>query len=158
MPRPYPRRLSLVIPVYNEEQVLPLLHDEIRRFAAMLPCPLEVVIVNDGSRDRTIELLAAWAQEDPALTVLDLSRNFGHQVAATAGLDYASGDAVVLMDADLQDPLDVVHEMIRRYMEGYDVVYGQRVAREGEGVFKRASAWLFYRAGTCKIPITSGPE
>ncbi len=144
-PRPYPRTLSLVIPAYNEEEVLPLLREEIRRFAAALPCALEVVIVNDGSRDRTIELLAAWAQDDPAVMVLDLSRNFGHQVAATAGLDAATGDAVVLIDADLQDPLDVVHEMIKRYVEGYDVVYGQRVGREGEGIFKRASAWLFYR-------------
>jgi dolichol-phosphate mannosyltransferase len=144
-PRPYPVRLSLVIPVYNEEQVLPLLREEIRRFSAALPCALEVVLVNDGSRDRTIELLAAWAQDDPAIAVLDLSRNFGHQVAATAGLDHATGDAVVLMDADLQDPLDVVHDMIRRYREGYDVVYGQRVVREGEGLWKRASAWLFYR-------------
>ena len=145
VPRPYPRKLSVVIPAYEEEQVLPLLRAEIQRFAATLACTLEVVIVNDGSRDRTIELLAAWAQEDSTLTVLDLTRNFGHQVAATAGLDYATGDAVVLIDADLQDPLDVIHQMIQRYREGYDVVYGQRIVREGEGRFKLASAWLFYR-------------
>jgi polyisoprenyl-phosphate glycosyltransferase len=144
-PRPYPSRLSLVIPAYNEEEVLPLLRTELNRFAAELPCQLEMIVVNDGSRDRTLLQLSEWAKEDPRLKVIGLSRNFGHQIAATAGLDFAAGDAVVLIDADLQDPLPVIHEMIAQYRAGYDVVYGQRVQREGETVFKRVTAWAFYR-------------
>jgi polyisoprenyl-phosphate glycosyltransferase len=145
VPRPYPAKLSLVVPVFNEEDVIPLLRAELKEFAAGIRCPLEVVVVNDGSTDRTITLLAEWAQADNTLKVLHLSRNFGHQIAATAGLDFASGDAVVLIDADLQDPPGAVHQMIERYCEGYDVIYGQRVSRDGESAFKRFSAWLFYR-------------
>ena len=89
--------------------------------------------------------LAAWAEQDPRVKVLHLSRNFGHQPAATAGLDHASGDAVVLIDGDLQDPLAVIHQMIERYREGYDVAYGQRMTHNGDTRFKRATAWLFYR-------------
>src|SRR5580765_8968410 len=102
-------------------------------------------MVNDGSTDATLLKVAEWAREDTRIKVLQLSRNFGDQLAATAGLDYATGDAIVLIDADLQDPLPVIHEMITRYREGYDVVYGQREVREGETVWKRASAWAFYR-------------
>lgn len=144
-PRPYPQKMSLVIPAYDEETVIPHLRREVHDFAAVARCPLEIVIVNDGSTDHTIELLAEWAQADPSVKVLHLSRNFGHQIAATAGLDHATGDAVVLLDADLQDPLSAIPDMIARYQEGYDVVYGQRVSRDGEGVFKRFSAWAFYR-------------
>jgi polyisoprenyl-phosphate glycosyltransferase len=144
-PRPYPARLTLVVPVFNEEDVIPLLRRELKEFALEIRCPLEVIVVNDGSTDRTITLLAEWAQAESSLRVLHLSRNFGHQIAATAGLDYASGDAAVLIDADLQDPPASIHQMIAQYCEGYDVVYGQRVSRDGESVFKRLSAWLFYR-------------
>jgi dolichol-phosphate mannosyltransferase len=143
--RPYPRKLSLVIPAYNEEPVIPHLRREVDDFAGTLRCPLEIVVVNDGSTDRTIALLADWAQADPSVKVLHLSRNFGHQIAATAGLDHATGDAIVLLDADLQDPLSAIPDMIARYQEGYDVVYGQRVSRGGESIFKRFSAWAFYR-------------
>ncbi len=145
VPRPYPRLLSLVIPMYNEESVVGFLRKELDRFAGGLACDMEVILVNDGSSDSTIELLAGWASEDPRIKVLHLSRNFGHQIAATAGLDYAAGDAVVLIDADLQDPLPVVHQMIERYQQGYDVVYGQRASRAGEGAFKKFTAWAFYR-------------
>lgn len=144
-PRAYPRRLSLVIPMYNEEAVTPFLRRELEPFLDELPCEAEVILVNDGSSDRTLEKVAAWADEDPRVKVVHLSRNFGHQAAATAGLDFATGDAIVLMDADLQDPLDVIHEMIERYRDGYDVVYGQREMREGETKFKRFTAWAFYR-------------
>jgi len=105
----------------------------------------EVILVNDGSKDETLQEIVSWAHEDPRIKIINLSRNFGHQKAATAGLDFASGEAVVLIDADLQDPLTVIHEMITRYMQGYDVVYGKRIARAGETAFKRLSAWLFYR-------------
>ncbi len=110
-----------------------------------LPCPAQVVLVNDGSSDATIVKLRDAALADARFEVLSLARNFGHQVAATAGLDAARGDAIVLMDADLQDPPELVLDMLVEYEKGYDVVYAQRVQRAGETVFKRASAWLFYR-------------
>jgi len=144
-PRPYPARLSIVLPMYNEEAVLDLVRAELERFAAEIYAETEIVVVNDGSRDGTIIKLVAWAEQDPRVRVIHLSRNFGHQLAATAGLDYASGDAVVLIDGDLQDPLTVIHQMIERYCEGYDVAYGQRKSREGETRFKLATAWVFYR-------------
>ncbi len=140
-----PALLSLVIPCYNEEEVLLLLRPRLSSFLDNSPYPCEVIVVNDGSSDRTIELLADWSQADERIKVLSLSRNFGHQYAATAGIDHAVGDAIVLIDADLQDPLDVIHKMVEQYRNGYEVVCGQRVARSGEGVFKRLTAWLFYR-------------
>jgi dolichol-phosphate mannosyltransferase len=143
--RPYPRLLSLVLPMYNEASVVPHLREALEQFMGELRGETEVILVNDGSVDSTLAQIVAWAYEDRRIKVINLSRNFGHQSASTAGMDYASGDAVVLLDADLQDPLAVIHEMIDRYCEGYDVVYGQRVARRGETGFKRISAWLFYR-------------
>ena len=144
-PRGYPRLLSLVIPLYDEEPVILSLRDAVEHFAGTLECPLEVVLVNDGSRDQTLSHLAEWAAADARVRVLHLSRNFGHQIAATAGLDHATGDAAVVLDADLQDPLAVIHRMIERYREGYDVVYGQRASRAGERAYKRLTAWAFYR-------------
>ena len=144
-PRPYPADLSLVIPMYNEELGIAMLRAEIERFARQIRCALEVILVNDGSTDGTIDRIAEWSSEDPRVKIIHLSRNFGHQLAATAGLDYATGEAVVLIDADLQDPLEVVHTMIDRYCDGYDVVYGQRQSRAGETAFKRFTAWAFYR-------------
>jgi glycosyltransferase involved in cell wall biosynthesis len=144
-PRPYPGLLSLVIPLYNEASVVPYLREALIDFVAELRGDAEIVLVNDGSTDSTLAQIAAWAYGDPQVKVVNLSRNFGHQSASTAGLDYSSGDAIVLLDADLQDPLPVIHEMINRYREGYDVVYGQRKSRRGESLFKRVTAWLFYR-------------
>jgi glycosyltransferase involved in cell wall biosynthesis len=143
--RPEPALLSLVVPCYNEEHSLPLFAAEVTRFINASPYPCEVVLVNDGSSDRTLEFLADWGARDRRIKILSLSRNFGHQLAATAGVDYAAGDAVVLIDADLQDPLDVIHEMVAQYRNGYDVVCGQRTVRRGENIFKRATAWFFYR-------------
>lgn len=159
-PRQYPKKLSIVMPLYNEEEMVPVLRRELGQFATEVQCEFEVVLVNDGSSDRTLDGLLEWAQEDPRTKVLHLSRNFGHQIAATAGLDHASGDAVVLMDADLQDPLAVVHGMIERYREGYDVVYGQRARRAGESAFKLVTAWLFYRVMSLLVyrdlPVDTG--
>ena len=143
--RPYPATLSLVIPMYNEESVVDLLRAEVSKFLEEVRCETEVLLVNDGSSDKTLPKIAAWAAADSRIKIVHLSRNFGHQVAATAGLDYARGDAIALMDADLQDPLCVIHQMIDRYCDGYDVVYGQREARRGESVLKRFTAWAFYR-------------
>lgn len=144
-PRKFPSLLSIVMPFYNEEPVFPMLRPEVSRFFDNAPFPCELIAVNDGSSDRTIELLVDWAKQDPRIKVLNLSRNFGHQYAATAGIDHASGEAIVLMDADLQDPLEIIHAMVAKYCAGYDVVCGQRMAREGESLFKKLTAWFFYR-------------
>ena len=144
-PREYPQLLSLVVPMFNEEPVVPYLRSAVDEFVSEVKSEVEVIAVNDGSHDSTLALLADWASEDSRIKVISFSRNFGHQSASTAGLDYAAGDAVVLLDADLQDPLRVIHSMIQRYCEGYDVVYGERIARKGDTAFKRFTAWLFYR-------------
>ena len=136
---------SIVVPVYNEEEALPELVRRLGLLLDRLDGPAETVLVDDGSSDRSYELMAAARDADPRLKILRLSRNFGHQVAVTAGLDVAAGDAVIVMDADLQDPPEVVLEMASRWREGYDVVYAVREERHGETRFKRATAAAFYR-------------
>jgi polyisoprenyl-phosphate glycosyltransferase len=159
-PRPYPFLLSVVVPLFNEEAGIDHLRAELEYFAGTLECQLEIVLVDDGSSDGTLGKIVAMARRDSRVRVVHLSRNFGHQIAATAGLDYASGDATVLVDGDLQDPLPVVQEMIARYCEGYDVIYGQRESRAGESGFKRLTAWLFYRLMrhivSCDLPVDAG--
>lgn len=135
----------MVIPIYNEQAMLPLLRESITPWMDQIGPQVELILVNDGSRDHSLDLLMQWARDDARVRVLGLARNFGHQVAVTAGLDAATGDAIVIMDADLQDPPEVISRMIQRYCDGYDVVYGQRTRREGESLFKRISAWAFYR-------------
>lgn len=152
--------LSLIIPVYNEEAVLPLLISELRERLKDIPAQYEVLFINDGSRDRTAEVLQAAAQEDPRVKVLSFSRNFGHQTAVTAGLDFAQGDAVVVMDADLQDPPELLPRMLELYLEGYDVVSPQRIEREGETGFKRWTArgfyWLMRKGVDARLPAEVG--
>lgn len=143
--REIPKLLSIVIPIYNEQEVLPILQKRIEKFVKTLPCATELIFVNDGSADQSIFLLKEWSDKNTSVKVLNFSRNFGHQMAVTAGLDIAKGDAVVIMDADLQDPPEVIHKMLERYCEGYDVVYGQRRERKGESLFKKITAWGFYR-------------
>ena len=143
--RPLPALLSVVVPVYNEEESLPFLRARLGAFLDELPCPSEILLVNDGSSDGTLGRLIEWANSDPRVKVFNLARNFGHQAATTAGLDQAAGDAVVILDADLQDPPEVIAAMLAEYRKGYDVVYGRRASRAGESAFKRLSAWLFYR-------------
>jgi len=138
-------RYSVVIPVFNEEAMLPML---LRRLDTLLDgfdAPAEVIFVDDGSRDCSSIVLKAKAKEDPRYRYVGLSRNFGHQIALTAGLDAAAGQAVIVMDADLQDPPEVVGEMIARWKDGYEIVYGKRLGREGETPFKRWTASLFYK-------------
>ncbi len=144
-PRSNPELLSLVIPIYNEQEVFPYLQKSLEELAEKLPCPVEWVLVNDGSRDLTYSLLFEWAIVDPRVKVIDLARNFGHQAALTAGLDHAIGDAIVVMDADLQDPPELILEMLEKYREGYDVAFAQRTKRYGETAFKRVTANVFYR-------------
>jgi dolichol-phosphate mannosyltransferase len=136
--------LSLVIPLFNEEAVLPLLIERLDAVLAGLDCAAEVILIDDGSRDRTLTLVRDLAARDPRYRALSFSRNFGHQAAITAGLDVASGDAVVIMDADLQDPPEILARMLELYREGYDVVSAQRVGREGDGWWKRVTASGFY--------------
>jgi dolichol-phosphate mannosyltransferase len=136
--------LSVVVPVYNEQDALPALQGALRPVLEGLECDYEIVFIDDGSRDATRRLLAEAAAADPRLKVLGFSRNFGHQAAVTAGLDVAAGDAVVVMDADLQDPPDLLPDMVALFRQGFDVVSAQRVSRRGEGPFKRGTAALFY--------------
>src|SRR5580704_12541636 len=129
-------RYSLVVPIYNEEAVLPIL---LRRLDALLDSldgPAEAIFVDDGSRDASAIVCEAKARADKRYRYVKLSRNFGHQIAITTGMDRARGDAVIVMDADLQDPPEVVIEMIAKWQEGFEVVYAERLSREGEGRFK----------------------
>jgi glycosyltransferase involved in cell wall biosynthesis len=137
--------LSVVIPVFNEEETIPELDRRLRAFLSDLGVSWEVVFVDDGSRDESARMLQALAEQEPRYKVISFGRNFGHQIAITAGMDRAEGEAVVVMDADLQDPPEVVREMLVRWREGFDVVYAVRQRRLGETWFKRVSASLFYR-------------
>lgn len=137
---------SLVIPIYNEEAVLPILLHRLDQLLDRLDGPGEVIIVDDGSRDTSGIVAAGRAKDDPRYRYLALSRNFGHQIAISAGMDVAAGDAVIVMDADLQDPPEVVLDLIAKWKEGFEIVYARRLSREGEGRFKRWTASLFYRA------------
>ena len=136
--------ISVVIPVFNEAEMLPRLLARLR--TALAPLHWEVIFVNDGSTDRSMDIIRLAAMNDERIKAIGFSRNFGHQAAVTAGLDFAGGDAVVVMDADLQDPPELVPRMVELFERGYDVVSPRRVAREGETLFKRWTATLFYRA------------
>jgi dolichol-phosphate mannosyltransferase len=165
--------LSLVLPIYNEEEIIPELDRRLRAFLADIASGAgsvagngvgeswEVIFVNDGSKDRSLPLLTELAAAEPRYKVLSLSRNFGHQMAITAGLDRANGEAVVVMDADLQDPPEVVSQMVAKWREGFDVVFAVRSHRHGETAFKRFTAALYYRLlramlGGAQIPVDAG--
>ena len=144
--RPTPGvRYSLVIPVFNEEAVLPLLLHRLQNLLGTLDAPAEAIFVDDGSRDTSSIILEAKAKEDPRFRYLRLSRNFGHQIAITAGMDAAAGEAIIVMDADLQDPPEVVGEMIARWKDGFEIVQARRLSRDGESAFKKQTAAIFYR-------------
>lgn len=140
-----PSSISVVVPCYNEEDVLPELIKRLTATFSVLGIPYEFVLVDDGSKDRTWEMLCSYQANDSHLKIIRLSRNHGHQLALTCGLDHAAGDVVLIIDADLQDPPELIHEMLAKWKEGYDVVYGKRLARKGEGILKRGFAFLFYR-------------
>jgi glycosyltransferase involved in cell wall biosynthesis len=151
---------SIVIPILNEAETLPELGRRLRALFDELGGSCEAVLVDDGSTDGSFELMAAMNSRDPRFRVIRLSRNFGHQIAITAGLDAATGEAVVVMDGDLQDPPEVVLEMVERWRQGFDVVYAVRKSREGEPVGRRLRAALFYRAlrwlSDTEIPVDVG--
>ena len=136
---------TVVIPVFNEEAVTEECHRRIKEVMDAEGEPFELIFVNDGSSDRTMKILERLSIEDQHVRVVNLSRNFGHQIAISAGMDFAKGDAVVVMDADLQDPPEVIPRMIEKWKEGFHVVYGKRIKREGETLFKKLSAYFFYR-------------
>ena len=150
--RPYPGLLSIVIPCYNEEAVIEATHARICSIATHLGMELEVLYVDDGSQDSTLKKLKHLAVEDSRIVVIEFSRNFGQQAAMSAGLEAAQGDAVVIIDADLQDPPEVILEMIAKWRTGVDVAYGRRKSREGESTFKLVTASLFYRFFAMLIP------
>lgn len=153
------KRISLVFPVYNEEEVLPMLYERVRRALTQLPYEVEVILVNDGSRDRSLELMTRYHQEDSRFKIVDFSRNFGHQVAITAGMDAAGGDAVILMDADLQDPPELLPQFLKTWEDGYHVVYAVRKTRQ-EHALKQFAYRAFYRIlqkiSNIPIPLDSG--
>ncbi|MBR2874678.1 MAG: glycosyltransferase family 2 protein, partial [Clostridia bacterium] len=137
--------ISVIVPVYNEEEVMEESFKRIKETAEKFGEEYELVFVNDGSRDKSLEMLKEYAKGDSTVKVLSFSRNFGHQAAVSCGMKYCKGDAAVIIDADLQDPPKVILEMIEKWKEGYDIVYGKRKKREGETVFKKLTAYLYYR-------------
>jgi polyisoprenyl-phosphate glycosyltransferase len=145
IPRRATLRYSIVIPLFNEAEVLPALLARMDSLLDGLDGPAEVIFVDDGSRDSTAAQVRAKAAADGRYRLVELSRNFGHQAAITAGMDMAAGQAVVVMDADLQDPPEVVYDLAAKWREGFQVVYAQRTSREGETAFKRWTAHLFYK-------------
>ena len=138
-------KYSLVVPAYNEEKSLPLFYEAVVPMMESLQEEFEIIFVNDGSRDATKEILKELAAKDSRVKVCSFSRNFGQQAALLCGFAEAKGDAVIAMDADLQDPPEVALQMIEKWKEGYDVVHGKRRKRKGETVFKKATAAFFYR-------------
>ena len=136
---------SFVIPVFNEEEVLGELHNRLAAVSEKLDGESEFVLVDDGSSDGSRARMLELRERDPRVKIVSLSRNFGHQLAISAGLDFAAGDAIVMMDADLQDPPELVPEMVARWREGFDVVHATRPVRAGEGRLKQAGRRLFYR-------------
>ncbi|HMK22377.1 MAG TPA: glycosyltransferase family 2 protein [Terriglobales bacterium] len=152
--------LSLVVPAYNEEDVLPEFHRRASAVLDTLGMQAEVIYVNDGSSDGTLEVLQALRNMDSRVAIVDLSRNFGKEIALTAGLDRAHGDAVVIIDADLQDPPELIPQLVKEWLGGFDVVYGKRTVRHGETLLKRATASIFYRViqrmGRTRIPEDAG--
>jgi len=163
LPRPFRvgDRVSLVVPVFNESEVLSTFYERASSaLAALAGLDHEIVFVDDGSRDDSYQQLLDLASRDPHVRVIKFSRNFGHQIAITAGIDYARGDCVVVIDADLQDPPEVIEAMIAKWREGFDVVYGVRAERDGERAMKLLTASAFYRlldrVTNIKIPADVG--
>lgn len=153
-------RFSIVVPIWNEEMVIPELYRRVITTMEQVGETWELICINDGSRDRSLALLLDLHQRDPRVKVLEFSRNFGHQIAITAGTDFAEGDAVIVMDADLQDPPEVILRMIEQWRAGYEVVYAVRTQRQGESWFKLVTASLFYRLlqrlSEVEIPLDAG--
>ncbi|WP_025689435.1 glycosyltransferase family 2 protein [Paenibacillus zanthoxyli] len=153
-------RYSVIIPMYNEEEVIQETYQRIKKVMGTTGEPYELIFVNDGSVDSCAQMIEEYSCWDESVKLIDLSRNFGHQVAITAGMDYALGDAIIIIDADLQDPPELILQMIEEWKSGYEVVYAKRVKRNGESLFKKWTASLFYRvlaySTDINIPVDTG--
>ena len=153
-------KYSLVVPAYNEQAVLNESYKRLKDVMEQLDGSYEMIFINDGSKDTTLKILKEFAIKDEHVKVLSFSKNFGHQTAVSAGLEYASGDAIIIIDADLQDPPKIILEMVQLWKDGHDVVYGQRTKRNGERAFKKFTAHVFYRTlrylSGQDIPVDTG--
>lgn len=156
------KKISFVIPMYYEEEVADECYRRVKKVCDSLKdkYDYEIIFVNDGSKDKTLSILEKIAEEDKNVKVISFSRNFGHQAAVTAGLKYVTGDAIIIMDADLQDPPELVPDMLKKWEEGYEVIYGKRKSREGESHFKLFTAKAFYdtlnKLSDVEIPKNTG--
>ena len=152
--------LSLVVPAFNEEEAMEQSFERTYRAMSSIGYPFEIIYIDDGSRDRTWEIISRLAREHEEVKALRFSRNFGHQLAVTAGMDEAKGDAVIIMDADLQDPPEVIADMVRAWEQGADIAYGKRMHRKGETAAKKFTAWCYYRLlnfmSAYPIPLDTG--
>lgn len=152
--------LSLVVPAFNEEEAMEQSFERTCRAMSSIGYPFEIIYIDDGSRDRTWEIISRLAREHEEVKALRFSRNFGHQLAVTAGMDEAKGDAVIIMDADLQDPPEVIADMVKAWEQGADIAYGKRLHRKGETAAKKFTAWCYYRLlnfmSAYPIPLDTG--
>lgn len=152
--------LSLVVPAFNEEEAMEQSFERTYRAMRSIGYPFEIIYIDDGSRDRTWEIISRLAREHEEVKALRFSRNFGHQLAVTAGMDEAKGDAVIIMDADLQDPPEVIADMVKAWEQGADIAYGKRMHRKGETAAKKLTAWCYYRLlnfmSAYPIPLDTG--
>jgi polyisoprenyl-phosphate glycosyltransferase len=137
--------ISIVIPIHNESTALPILYERLGKMSSARSEQFEFIFINDASKDNSLQIMQGFHQKDPRVKVANLSRNFGHQIAVTAGIDLSRGDAVVLMDGDLQDPPEVIPQLIDKWLAGFEVVYAVREKRSGETIFKKITAQVFYR-------------
>ena len=157
---PDEKLLSLIVPVYYEEEVLPIAYPRMKTALEKTGYSYEIIFINDGSRDGTMKELRKIAAEDKSVKVISFSRNFGHQLAVTAGMDEAKGDALIIIDADLQDPPELIPDMVKMWEQGADIVYGKRKKREGESIFKKLTASCYYRLlslmSAYPIPLDTG--
>jgi len=151
---------SVVVPLYNEELVINETYKILKELMDSTGEPYEIILVNDGSYDRTLEITKQICKEDKSVKLVSFSRNFGHQIAITAGIEHASGQAIIVIDADLQDPPEIILEMIKKWKEGFDVIYGQRLERQGESFFKKTTAKIYYRVlkymSDVDMPVDAG--
>lgn len=152
--------ISVIVPIFNEEQIIPELYNRLQKTVSQVSKNYELIFVNDGSSDHSLMHILKLSEQDSRVFYINFSRNFGHQVAVTAGLDASKGKAVVIIDGDLQDPPELIVDLFKKYQEGYEVVYAKRKERKGESVFKKVTAKMFYRSlkqiTAIDIPLDTG--
>ncbi len=153
-------KYSILLPVFNEQKNLDILYRRLTKVMDSITPDYEIIFFDDHSKDDSFEILNSFHHQDPRVKIIKFTRNFGHQIAITSGLDFAQGDAVIIMDADLQDPPEIIVQFIEKYKKGYKIVYGERGKRQGETIFKRVTAFIFYRImqifTDIEIPLDTG--